>query len=119
MPFRYDDATTPKGNPYLRVTASGFVSLAHAEELGAMVEPGARYHQARIMTVVEEGTDYSPESRKVFPTMNGKYRGLATVVRSPLVRAAINLMLRLVGDARDFQMFTSEAEALAWLDELA
>lgn len=116
MPFRFEDGTTPAGRPCLLVDVSGHVSLADAESLGAHVQPGARYHNQRVLTRVARGTEYSPESRKYFPTMNDKYVALAAVVTSPIVRAAINLMVRLTRNANRFRMFNDEAEAMAWLD---
>ena len=42
------------------------------------------------------------------------------VTGSPLVRAAVNLMVRFTpASAETFRMFGSEAEALAWLDARA
>ena len=118
MPFQIDETTTPKGAPLLRVQASGHVSLAHAEELAARVAVGGPNHGWSILTIVARDTEYAREARNHFQTMKGNYRGLATVVTSPILRAAINMMLRLAGNAPHFRMFKGEAEALAWLDGL-
>jgi hypothetical protein len=116
MPFRYEESRTPKGSPLLVVHASGHVSLADAEVLGVRTAPGGPNHGWRIITHAAKGIEYAPAARKYFPSMNGNYFALATVVTSPIVRAAINMMMRLTGQATDLKMFSTEAEALAWLD---
>lgn len=40
-------------------------------------------------------------ARKYFPTMAGTFRRLAAVVTSPIVRSALNLMVRLTGSEDD------------------
>lgn len=116
MPFEFVEATTPGGKKLLRVHARGEVTLVDAEALGARLQPGARNHLWRILSVVEKGTEYASSARKYFPTLHGKYGAMAVVLTSPIVRAAINMMVRLTGQAPQFRMFTGEAEALAWLD---
>ena len=41
---------------------------------------------------------------------------IAVVVTSPIVRAAINMMVRFGTTKAHLRMFTSETEALAWLE---
>lgn len=118
MPFLYEEATTPQGKPLLRITARGEVTLADAESLGARIEEGAPNHRWRILSVVEKGTEYSAGARKYFPTLQPKYGAIAVVVTSAIVRAAINMMMRLTGQAPNLHLFTTEAEGLAWLDGL-
>lgn len=117
MPFQFQESRTPKGHPLLRVLVTGHVTLADAEAMGALVAPGGPNHGWRVFTDVEKGVEYAPAARKYFPTMNGNYWALATRVTSPILRAAINMMLRLTGQSPDLKMFSDEAEALAWLDD--
>jgi hypothetical protein len=118
MPLRFEEATTPKGAPLLIIRSSGLVALADAEAFGARVEPGGPNHMWRVLLLTEKGIEYEPEARKYFPTTQGKYLGIAAVVTNGIVRAAINVMIRFAGGARDFRSFSAEAEALAWLDSL-
>lgn len=118
MPLQLEDGTTPAGHPCLIAKASGYVTLAEAQAMGPLLEKGARYHQQRVLSPVAKGTEYSPEARKYFPNLNPNLFALAAVVTSPLVRAAINLMLRFTGKGVRFRMFTTEAEAMAWLDSV-
>jgi hypothetical protein len=48
--------------------------------------------------------------------MNSNYYALATLVTSPIVRAAINMMMRLTGQGASLKMFSEVSEALTWLD---
>ena len=73
---------------------------------------------ARVVCLVDKSTDYSPDSRKFFETMRGDYKRMASVVHSPVLRASINFMLRVMGHVNDFRMFSSEAEAMTWLDAI-
>lgn len=116
MPFRFVESTTPKGSPLLEIHASGHVPLADAEAFGARVAPGGPNHRWRVLLRTQKGLDYEPAARRFFPTTQGNYRAIATLVTNPIVRAAINMMIRVSGGARDFRLFSAEAEALAWLD---
>lgn len=118
MPIQLEDGTTPAGHPCLIANASGYVTLADAQAMGALLEKGARYHLQRVLSGVAKGTEYSPEARKYFPSFNPNVLALAAIVTSPLVRAAINLMFRLTGKGIRFRMFTTDAEAMAWLDSV-
>ncbi|MDC0717640.1 DUF7793 family protein [Nannocystis bainbridge] len=118
MPLRFEEARTPKGAPLLIIHSSGHVALSDAEAFGALVGPGGPNHRWRVLLLTEKGIEYAPDARKYFPTTQGNYLAIAAVVTNPIVRAAINVMIRLAGGARDFRSFSAEAEALAWLDEL-
>jgi hypothetical protein len=116
MPFQFQELTTSSGIPYLRVDVSAQVDLADGQALEAyLLRPSMR--NARVLSVVAKGTEYSPEVRKFFPALNDKYVKLAAIVTNPIVRAAINMMLRLKPvEGGLFRMFASEQEALEWLE---
>jgi hypothetical protein len=116
MPIALKEGKTPKGERCLVAHVSGHVSLADAQGMGAQLEPGQPFHLALVINLVDKNTDYSPESRKYFVTMKGKYKRMATVVSSPVVRAGINFMVRLSGGAAEFRLFDDEPSAMAWLD---
>ncbi|MCA9715055.1 MAG: hypothetical protein H6713_35780 [Myxococcales bacterium] len=117
MPFRFTEKTTESGARYLRVDAEGRVSLDDAKEFQSWVMR-PEWHLGLIMSVVGKGTAYDRDARKVFQTLNEHITALATVVTSPIVRAAINMMLRLARSrgTTPLRMFTSEEEALRWLE---
>lgn len=117
MPFTFGEITTPGGRRCLLVEVSGPVSLADAQAMERHLLPGSAHHGGLVLSRVAKGTEYSPEARKFFPSLQSKYRALGTVVTSSIVRAAINLMIRLTPQTGgEVRMFTTEAEALAWLD---
>jgi hypothetical protein len=116
VPFRFEDSKTPAGKPCLVIRASGMVELEDAKALEALIVPGARHHRGLVLSIVDRSTEYKPAARKYFATTQDKYGAMGVVVTSPIARAAINLMMRLTGQARAFRMFNTEAEALAWLD---
>jgi hypothetical protein len=116
MPIVLTETTTPAGKRVLRSHASGEVTLEEAKTFGVRLQPGAPNHQGLLLVVIEKGTDYTPEARKYFPTLNGTYKAMAFVITSPIVRAAVNMMVRLIGQSPNMRMFTREDEALAWLD---
>lgn len=117
MPIQTQEGKTPKGQRCMRALVNGHVSLADSQAMGEQLQPGQPYHQALVLCLVEKGTQYSPESRKYFGTLRGTYMRMATVVTNPVLRASINFMVRLVGDDKNFRMFSTEAEAMLWLDE--
>jgi hypothetical protein len=53
-----------------------------------------------VLVFVAEGTEYTPEARKYFPTLRRTTYGMATVVTSAIVRAMINLITRFAGGTR-------------------
>jgi hypothetical protein len=117
MPFAFQELTSNNGMHYLRVDSSDRIELADGEALEAhLLRPSLR--GGRVLAVARNGTEYSVEVRKFFPTLRDKFNKLATVVTSPIGRAAINMMLRLTyhGEGGVVRMFTSEQEAMAWLE---
>lgn len=116
MPIVTEEAKTPSGKRMLLARVSGHVSLAEAQAMGELLKPGQPFHHALVLCVVDKTTDYHPDARRHFSTFNGNFGKMATVVTSVLVRAAINFMVRVTGAGKDVQMFTTEAEALKWLE---
>lgn len=116
MPIKIQEGTTPQGRRLMRAQVSGSVTLDDAQGMGAHLKEGQPFHKALVLCLVEKGTEYTPDSRKYFSTMRGTFKRMATVVESPVLRAMINFMHRLAGNAADFRMFKNESEALLWLD---
>lgn len=115
MPIAFQELLTPRGRPYVRVAVSGDFDLAEAEAFVSSFGREGPYFMKPAISVVPRGTEYTPAARKHLQTM-GEAAPMATVTASPLVRAAVNLMLRLSGKTGQLRMFTTEAEALTWLD---
>ena len=114
MPFEFSDQHFDNGELYLRIDVSGEVTLDDAKAMIAQMER-PEHRNGRALSVVAKGTVYTPEARKHFPKIDPLYSCLAAVVTSPVVRAAINLMVRLTPQGRRFRMFKDERSALEWL----
>jgi hypothetical protein len=116
MPFQFQEFDTSSGMHYLRVDVSGQVELADGQAMEAyLLRPNMR--NGRVLCIVAKGTEYSPEVRKFFATLNDKFFKMASVVTNPIIRAAINMMVRLKPiEGGLFRMFSSEQEALKWLE---
>lgn len=120
MSLQIEEATTPGGLRYLQIDLAGHVDIDDGRAIEAWVLPGQPHHLGYLLPRVAKGTEYSPEVRKFFGTLDDKCSAVAMVVTSPLVRAAVNLMLRYASVQGELlRMFTSEDEALAWLDSRA
>lgn len=120
MPLEISEHTTDAGNAYLRADASGQVTLEHAKQFEAAIKR-PQWHHGLVLSVVAKGTEYAPDARRHFATLNADVRALATVVTSPIVRATLNMIFRLgelKGD-NPMKMFTSQDEALKWLESHA
>ena len=119
MPIQIEEAKTPKGRRMMLAKVSGHVSMADAEAMGKLLQPGQPYHQALILSIMDKSTDYHPDARRHFQTFNNNYDRIATVVSSVLVRAAINFMAKVGGTGDRMQMFSTESDAVAWLDSVS
>ena len=116
MPIQVEEAKTPKGRRMMLAKVSGHVSMADAEAVGKLLQPGQPYHHALVLSIVDKSTDYHPDARRHFKTFNGHFDRMATVVSSVLLRAAINFMMKVGGSSDRMQMFSTEEEAVSWLD---
>lgn len=116
MPIRIEEARTPKGQRMMRANVSGFVTLADAQSMGNLLQPGQPFHGGLVLTINDKSTEYHPDARRHFPTFRGSYQRHAAVVTGVLVRAAINFMVRVTGGDDSMKIFSTEAEAIDWLD---
>ncbi|HEY0138867.1 MAG TPA: hypothetical protein VGB85_32500 [Nannocystis sp.] len=118
MPLRFEPGHTPHGHRCLRIHAWGLISLADAELLLARLGPGGDHHRERILAFPDGSLSYAPEARKLLPMLKREYLAIGIVLHSAIVRAGINLMVRIAGDISPLRMFAGEDEALTWLDTL-
>lgn len=118
MPLQCEPGTTPAGHPCLFVQLSGEVTLEETRGLTVQVAEGARYHRQRGLCRAAPGTMPTAETRKLFAGLGGQYLALAIIVTSPVQRAGLNLVLRLIGRSAKIALFSRDDEALAWLDAI-
>jgi hypothetical protein len=121
MPMTFGEITTSKGRRCLLVESEGLCDLADGQALQARLVPGQPHHFGLVFSRAAKSTEFSAELRRFFPTMGtDSYLAMASVITSPVVRAAVKLLVRLTPrSAANFGVFASDAEALAWLDDFA
>lgn len=119
MPIVAHEDRTKGGKHVVRCQVSGHVS---GEDATALLEK-AKALAARIGTRgnllcnIAAGTDYSPESRRIFTKEFLPYtHRTAAVVTSKIVRAAINFMMRMSQRNTELQVFDDEESAMTWID---
>lgn len=120
MPIVAREDQTKGGKHVVRCQVSGHVSgqdalglLEQSKELAKRI--GTR---GDLLCNVAAGTEYSPESRRIFTKEFTPYtRRTSVVVTSKLVRAAINFMMRMSMRNTELKCFDDEPSAMAWLDE--
>ena len=120
MPIVAREEQTKGGRYVIRCQVSGHVTGKEALDLLEQAKALAKRIGTRgeLLSNIASGTDYSPESRRIFTTDFLPYtRRTAAVVTSRIVRAAINFMTRMASKSSEVQCFDDEASAMAWLDE--
>jgi hypothetical protein len=120
MPIVAREDQTPGGRHVIRCQVSGHVSgadaLALLEQSKELVKKAGT--KGDLLCNVASGTDYSPESRRIFTKDFTPYtRRTSVVVTSKIVRAAINFMMRMSQRNTELQCFDDEPAAIAWLDK--
>ena len=119
MPYEVSGFTLPCGAPAARAEGSGAITREAADELMKQIGPGgANYHQP-LLVLTQQMTKMSPEARKIFskpadPAADQAW--CAVVVTNPVIRVTVNFLLR-VSQAPTIKLFSSEPDAIAWLDE--
>jgi hypothetical protein len=120
MPIVAREDQTRGGKYVIRCDVSGHVSGQDALQLLEQAKALAKRIGTKgdLLCNVAAGTDYSPESRRVFTKdFVPCTRRTTVIVTSKLVRAAINFMMRMGMQATELKCFDDEASAIAWLDE--
>jgi len=101
---------------YIRIDVGGDVDLDDCKALETWLRrPGE--HRPKALSVTAKDTRYANEARKYLSKLQEDHSGIAVVVTSPLVRAALNVMLRLTTSEGQVRLFEDEVRALAWLEQ--
>jgi hypothetical protein len=119
MPIVGREMQTKGGRHVIRCEVNGYVSgedaralLKQAEEMSKRING-----MGDLLSIVASGTNYSPESSRVFTKDFAPYtRRISVVVTSKIVRAGINFMMRMSQRAHELKCFDDEESATAWLD---
>lgn len=119
MAVRMEEGQSPKGRPILVLHVSGDVSGEEAQRMLDKVKTmGGGPLRPSVLSFVEPGTKYSAESQRVFTRDFAPHCDrTAAVVSSKFLRATINFMVRVGGNAQTVRTFDTEEDAMSWLDE--
>lgn len=115
MAMEFSDRTFSSGEVYLYILGSGRISIADCEGLVEQLERPEFGGRAKVMSVTAKGTEYPADVRRFLYTDPFRYRAMANVVNSPIIRATINMMLRLAPGQDKYRMFNDETSAMEWL----
>jgi hypothetical protein len=121
MPITLSEASTPGGHRVLRSHAQGVVDAADAAHLKLRLAAGAPCHGWPLLAVQESDSRFTVEGRQAFVSFGEAIALTAIVVTSAPLRVMLNFVIRAsqaAGGARPGQVrfFSTEGEALAWLD---
>ena len=115
MPVECSDKTLPSGETYLLALTSGRLSVAEVDAFLERLDGPAYGGRAKVLVHTAAGTQYPLEVRKHFMSVSFNFGAMANVVTSPIVRASINMLLRLNPSMDNYKLFNDERAALAWL----
>jgi hypothetical protein len=107
----------PSGARCMLMVTAGHFSKEDAEEFFRQISPGAPMHRLPRLCLCQKQTSASSDARTMFVRLEGEEEPwTAMVVVSPVVRVAINFVLR-ISKNKKVRLFTDEREATRWLDE--
>jgi len=121
MPYTVTTTTLPCGAPCLRIEGSGVISKEDALYLLTLIGRKGSSFGVPMLVLAQQMKSLSPEARNLYgANLDGGadlgWCGL--VVTSMLIRVTAQFVLRVSGYNK-VRMFSTEAEAVGWLDERA
>jgi hypothetical protein len=121
VPYQISTLDLPCGEKFIRAEGYGVIAKADAANLLDRVTPGGDLFGLPQLMLTQKVESTTPEARKVFGDANAERdqtTWCAVVVTNPLIRVTANLVAR-VNKVTRVKLFTSESDALRWLDERA
>lgn len=120
MPYAYSTFTLPCGITAARADGIGVITLEDAQGLMGTITPGGQYHGMPLLLDNRQTAKMEPEARNLFGRGGAKPNPddpwVAVVAPNPLLRVTVRFVLR-TAKATKFELFASEQEAIAWLDQ--
>ncbi len=110
MSMTFTAEKTRSGVEYLRVVASGRVTVEEVLSLDEAIERGP------MLGIVEASADFLAEVRHVARIGKKRERRVAIIVTNAPIRAMLAFSTR-VAERSTIRFFSQEAYALEWLDE--
>ncbi|HEY8207172.1 MAG TPA: hypothetical protein VIG99_06815 [Myxococcaceae bacterium] len=110
----------PCGARICRLEVRGTVSGEEAKEILTQLQPGGALQGVPLLISLQKLDSLSSDARGVIGEAGLEAVEVweAVVVTKPVVRVAINFVMRIQGRKKT-RLFTSEPEALQWLDSQA
>ncbi|HEY8207130.1 MAG TPA: hypothetical protein VIG99_06605 [Myxococcaceae bacterium] len=118
MPYELSTFTLPCGTRAARVDFTGSLTGEEATGLMKNWEVGQPLYGLPTLVQTQEMKEMAPGARAVFGGWKetGPYEWYAIVINNPVIRVSANFIMRVSRTTRR-RLFTSEAEAVQWLDE--
>jgi hypothetical protein len=119
LPYDFSTFTLPGGAGALRANASGDIGKDDVAYFLEHAGPGKPMSHLPLLITSHGLTSLSTEARSFMTANVGATSELtwcAMVVSNPVIRVAINFMMRVKQHPR-LRMFGQEADAIRWLDE--
>ncbi|HEY8212461.1 MAG TPA: hypothetical protein VIG99_33490 [Myxococcaceae bacterium] len=118
MPCEVSTFQLPGGARCVRVDVSGILTGDEANTAIGHLEPGGSYHGLSLMVCGQEMKSMTTEARAVFGNRRSPppTEWMAIVLTNPILRVTSNFILRMNGNVRR-RLFSTEREAVHWLDE--
>jgi len=117
MPYRLSTFKLPCGRPCGRADGSGLLTPEEADAALQTLAPGGQLHGLPLLVQTLEVETVTPGARRAFGH-NAHTGWVAIVAPNPVLRVAVNFVLRITRNPRQ-RMFATEEEAIRWLDERA
>jgi len=121
MPYEMTFFQLPCGARSARLDMRGIISREDTAALIKEVEPGGALHRQLCLVLTKDMDSFSSEARHAASGDGRKWEPemwSAVVVTKPVIRVAINFILRITRSKR-LKLFAREPEAIQWLDEQA
>jgi hypothetical protein len=121
MPYQISTFTLPCGTRAARANAVGHIVKEDVHYLVEQSGPGGPIFMLPMLVTTHELKSLSTEARAMFGNnvvSDREAPWCATVVTNPVIRVAINFMMR-VNRTSMVRLFGTEEDAIRWLDERA
>lgn len=120
MPISHAMKQSPQGALFVRTYQSGKVTGEDARHFMRLLAPGQPLHGLPVLSVIESGSEFDPEARKVFTSLGepadaANAARVAVVVSSAPLRVMMSFIIRISGSNDFTRFFTTEREAESWL----
>jgi hypothetical protein len=119
MPITATVSQLPSGARCVRLECSGQITREDAEALSKQIGFDGPWFRIPILSLSQGAVSVSVEARHVFGQRRDLYaqaNWTAVVVASPLMRVTANFLMR-VNRMKKQRLFSTEAEAVQWLEE--